>query len=227
MNKRIFLIIALILTFSIIFSTVAYATNIDLIKPDYTDVVIVSEPTNNVIIYPSGVRQYFSSPSYVYQHEEYTPPVKENISNEDDNTPIDYQIATEDEPLINYDNLIKDIFALVNQARMDTELEPLTYNNELQEAADLRAKEVSQVFSHTRPNGEDFATAIKIDYIGAGENLIMADDEIADAEILMDTWMNSEGHRANIMSNDFTSIAIGVYKSDNVTYVTQLFLKMA
>ena len=103
---------------------------------------------------------------------------------------------------------------------MDTELETLSYNNDLQSAANLRAQEISQVFSHTRPNGQSFGTTIMIDYTAAGENIIMADDEISSAEILMDTWMNSEGHRNNILSKDFSSIAIGVYHLNGVTYVT-------
>jgi uncharacterized protein YkwD len=52
----------------------------------------------------------------------------------------------------------------------------------------------------------------------------MADKEIATAENMMKTWMNSEGHRANILLKDFTEMAIGIYEKDNIVYATQIFL---
>jgi len=41
----------------------------------------------------------------------------------------------------------------------------------------------------------------------------------------MDNWMNSSGHRANILSTNFTSIGVGVYKIGNTYYATQEFYK--
>lgn len=222
MSKKIILTIALILVFIFTFSIAAYATNISLIKPDYPDTIVLAFPeTTGVIIYPSGVRQYFTTPSTQ------TPVYYEPIEEEEVIEQQEEEITTTEEPPVNYDELIKDIFALVNQARMDAELEPLTYNLDLQDAANVRAREITELFSHTRPDGHEFGSAIKLDYRVAGENLIMADDEIASAEELMDTWMNSEGHRANILSPYYTSMAIGLCRSDGVTYVVQLFLKMA
>lgn len=122
------------------------------------------------------------------------------------------------------EGLIEDIFILVNQARMDAHIEPLMYNSEIQYVADLRAKEISEKFSHQRPDGTECFTAFPDDYNVAGENLIMADHEISSAEILMDTWMNSEGHRENILAQRFTSIAIGIYQTETLTYVTQIFV---
>ena len=46
----------------------------------------------------------------------------------------------------------------------------------------------------------------------------MADKEIATAENLVEAWMNSEGHRANILLKDFTGMAIGIYEKDSVVY---------
>ena len=46
----------------------------------------------------------------------------------------------------------------------------------------------------------------------------MADNPLNSPSILMDTWMNSEGHKANILFPDYSSIAIGIYVKDNVTY---------
>jgi len=52
----------------------------------------------------------------------------------------------------------------------------------------------------------------------------MADNPIATAEKMMDTWMNSEGHRNNILLADFESMAVGIYEKDGITYGVQIFL---
>ena len=121
-------------------------------------------------------------------------------------------------------DLAKEIFELVNKERIAAGLKELEYNFELQAAADLRAKEASEFFSHTRPNGETCYTAFNVNYNVAGENLIVADKEIADAANLVKTWMESEGHRANILLPEFNSIAIGVYQKDNSIFASQLFI---
>ena len=216
------LVIILILTASAI---PAFATNVDAIKPDYPlPTMIVFPEVRNVIIYPDGSYMHIVPFRQEAEIAQEVTPTYTPIEEEVEVTPAPTPTPAE-EPQPDYEELIKDIFALVNQARMDNELEPLTYNNKLQSAAELRAQESSLSFSHTRPDGTSFASAIDLDYEGSGENLIMADNEISDAEILMDTWMNSAGHRANILSKDFTQIAIGVYRSNGVTYVAQLFLK--
>ena len=124
-----------------------------------------------------------------------------------------------------YKKLIQEIFNLTNLARTEQNLTPLTYNIELQTAADIRAQEISQVFSHIRPNNTTcFTVASEIEYNVIGENIIMADNPLNSPSILMDTWMNSEGHKANILFPDYSSIAIGIYVKDNVTYAVQLFI---
>ena len=123
------------------------------------------------------------------------------------------------------DELAQEIFELTNQERVSRGLTALTYSEELQEAANIRAKESSIQFSHTRPDGSSCHSIVEdMDYSVTGENLIMADQPLSSAEILVDTWMNSEGHRYNILLPEFTKIAIGVYIKDNITYATQIFM---
>ena len=96
---------------------------------------------------------------------------------------------------------------------------------ELQNAADIRARECAEQFSHTRPDGTSCFTVVEeIDYGVVGENLIKADNPIATAKALVNSWMNSEGHRANILNADFTETAIGIYINDGVTYGAQIFM---
>lgn len=117
-----------------------------------------------------------------------------------------------------------EIFKLINKERAANELKPLTYNKDLQAAADTRAKECATLFSHMRPDGSSCHSVVKVDYNVTGENLIKADKPAASAAGLVYAWMNSDGHRSNILLPEYTSTAIGVYEKDGVVHVCQIFL---
>ena len=126
---------------------------------------------------------------------------------------------------ISQNSLIADIFSRVNAERKDNGLNELTYNAELQESANVRSAEASELFSHTRPNGKSCHSVVEnFDYIVTGENLILADKQIATAKRMVEEWMNSEGHRHNILLKDFTSTAIGVTEKNGQVFVAQIFL---
>ncbi len=113
---------------------------------------------------------------------------------------------------------------LVNEERAKAGLQPLTLKENITNAAQIRAVETEQSFSHTRPDGRHFATALTeagVSYRGAGENIAWGQKT---PEQVMEGWMNSAGHRANILNEKYTSIGIGYYSSANGTnYWTQLF----
>lgn len=118
-----------------------------------------------------------------------------------------------------------DIIYSTNLIRAQYGLGELTYRSDLQAAADMRARESAYQFSHTRPDGTACYTVLdNIDYYVTGENLILCDAAYASSDVLMTTWMNSEGHRANILKSDYTGIAVGVYVKDNVVYAAQIFI---
>ena len=121
---------------------------------------------------------------------------------------------------------IKQVVALVNQERAKEGLAPLTINTEVQAAAQVRAVECEQRFSHTRPNGSSFTTALKeqnVSYRSAGENIAWGQRT---PEEVMNAWMNSPGHRANIMNPNFTTIGVGYYENAKGTdYWCQLFTR--
>jgi len=120
--------------------------------------------------------------------------------------------------------LASKIFQLINEERVDAEVRPLTYNNNLQAAADLRAAECAKLFSHTRPDGSPCHTVITEDFYMTGENLIKGEKEIAFAGAMVDAWMSSSGHRNNILQPGYTSTAIGVYEQDGIVYACQIFI---
>ncbi len=121
---------------------------------------------------------------------------------------------------------IKEVVNLVNAERAKEGLSPLTINTNVQAAAMVRAKECEQLFSHTRPDGSSFATALKeqnVSYRRAGENIAWGQRS---PQEVMKAWMNSSGHRANIMNPDFTTIGVGYYENANGTdYWCQLFTR--
>lgn len=235
MKKFISLLICLVLLIGIV--VIADATNVDAITSD-TNVFIVGITNEDVPVVGSLPTRYDAGPNTfiiisgeklegIYTNPITNRPVENNntIKEEDTSTTlpddnsqaIDYQIDTQE--------TIDKIFELTNKARQENNLPALTYNKDIQDAADLRAKEISTKFSHTRPDGSSCHTIVeKFEYRVTGENLIMADNPISEPEILLDTWMNSEGHRANILLPDYTSIAIGLYEKDDVTYAVQIFM---
>ena len=118
------------------------------------------------------------------------------------------------------------VLELVNAARAQNGKSPLTLNDALTDVAQLRAEEIVQSFSHTRPNGTSCFTAVEEAGISAGsmgENIAAGQSSPA---AVMDSWMNSEGHRANILKGDFSSIGIGYVKAPSgyKHYWVQLFM---
>lgn len=113
---------------------------------------------------------------------------------------------------------------LVNAERAKAGLKALQIDEKVAAAANVRAKEIKQSFSHTRPNGSSFSTALKeqgVSYRGSGENIAYGQ---LSPEAVMNGWMNSDGHRANILNANFTHIGVGHFQDGNGTnYWAQLF----
>ena len=121
---------------------------------------------------------------------------------------------------------IQQVVNLVNEERSKEGLSPLTIDSKVQAAAMVRAKECEISFSHTRPDGSNFASAVKeqnVSYRSSGENIAYGQQT---PEAVMNAWMNSSGHRANIMNPNFTTIGVGYYENAGGTdYWCQLFTR--
>ena len=115
----------------------------------------------------------------------------------------------------------RSVLALVNGERAEAGLPPLTYRDDLQAAADLRATEIVTLFDHTRPDGSTCFTAFNVSYMTAGENIASG---YRTPEAVMTGWMNSPGHRSNILKANFTGLAVGHVVSGGRHYWTQLFV---
>lgn len=125
------------------------------------------------------------------------------------------------------------IFNRVNEERAKAGVPALSYNSVMETYARLKSKDmgVRNYFDHMNPEGELITAQMARDGIGYnawGENIAYiggVTDATALAEQFMTNWMNSQGHKENILSTNFTSIGIGVYKSGNRYYATQEFYK--
>lgn len=113
---------------------------------------------------------------------------------------------------------------LVNAERAKAGLAPLKVSSNVTAAAQVRAGEIERSFSHTRPDGSNFSTALTqngVQYMGSGENIAYGQRSPQD---VMNTWMNSAGHRANILNEKYTTMGIGYYQNGSGTgYWVQLF----
>lgn len=118
---------------------------------------------------------------------------------------------------------VEQVVTLVNIERAKVGLPALNMSEDLNRAAQIRARETVQSFSHTRPNGSSFSSVLKengISYRGAGENIAWGQRT---PEAVVNAWMNSEGHRANILNKNYTSIGVGYHLNGSTPYWTQLF----
>ncbi len=116
------------------------------------------------------------------------------------------------------------VIDLVNDERSKAGLSAVTEATDVSAAAAIRAQEITSNFSHTRPDGTYYNTVLDqsgISYWGSGENI--AYGQRTPAEV-MNGWMNSQGHRANILNASYTKIGVAYYQNSNgVTYWVQLF----
>ena len=138
-----------------------------------------------------------------------------------EDTTEDTEEDTEDNTDLTY---AQQVVNLVNVERAREGLTPLTLDTTVTKAANVRAMEIQSSFSHTRPNGSSFSTVLGengVSYRGSGENIAYGQRS---PEEVVTGWMNSPGHRANIMNQNFKNIGVGHAQNSNGTqYWVQLF----
>lgn len=119
-----------------------------------------------------------------------------------------------------------EVVRLVNIERQKEGLQPLVASPELSNVARLKSEDMAKnnYFSHTSPtygSPFDMMKQFGISYRTAGENIARGQ---LTAQSVVNGWMNSSGHRANIMNPSFNKIGVGHFKSSNGTnYWTQMF----
>jgi uncharacterized protein YkwD len=120
-----------------------------------------------------------------------------------------------------YENTVLD---LINQERQNQGLPPYDLNGQLRSAARGHSQDMAcnDYFSHTGSDGSSVADRVEAEgysWSWVGENIFATSiSSSAAAQQAFDAWMDSSGHRANILSEHFTEIGIGYTYSSGSTY---------
>lgn len=130
-------------------------------------------------------------------------------------------IPTQDSSVLAYE---QEVIRLVNEIRVQNGLKELTYDWELARVARYKSQDMkdNRYFSHTSPIYGSPFQMIKnfgISYRSAGENIAKG---YATPQAVVNAWMNSSGHRANILNANYTQIGVGYVSNGN--YWTQMFI---
>ncbi|WP_226581821.1 CAP domain-containing protein [Halobacillus litoralis] len=118
----------------------------------------------------------------------------------------------------------KKVIELTNKAREKNGLKPLKNSADVEEVAQVKSEDMAKndYFSHTSPNyGSpfDMLKEFGVDYTTAAENIAAGQQS---PQSVVDGWLNSSGHRKNIMNKNVTHIGVG-YSSDG-NYWVQMFI---
>lgn len=204
----------------------------------------IDETPGDTVVPPTGDTEVPSTPDVPTVDE--TPSVPEQMPSVPEEKP-----STPDAPVVDEtpDNSTEDnstnadtnfmatvetaIYNKVNEERAKAGVPALTYNTVMQKYARIKSQDMgdNNYFSHEDLNGNLITTQMKNDgvsYKAWGENIAYIGGNVsadALAEQFMTNWMNSSGHRANILSTNFSSIGVGVYKIGNKVYATQEFYR--
>lgn len=115
--------------------------------------------------------------------------------------------------------IAKGIFDGTNKERVAAGLPELEWSDELAMAADIRAEEIIDCFSHVRPDGTKcYALSDRIH----GENIAKSPPEPT-ADEFVQHWMESEGHKENILRKQFTMLGVGTRTTDMGMTAVQIF----
>ena len=130
--------------------------------------------------------------------------------------------AIKEEDDYNLEHYAEGTLELVNEARAEEGLPALTLDPDLVEAAEIRARELSEYFSHTRPDGSDSNTIIReyTSYFFGTENIAKG----TSSAINIQAWLSSSGHRKAIMGEKYQYYGAAKFIDSNGTaYAVQIF----
>ncbi len=125
-------------------------------------------------------------------------------------------------------SLENEVVRLVNVERAKAGVPAIVQNSEVGRVARIKSEDFvkNNYFSHTSPtygSPFDMLKSFGITFTAAGENIASGQKTAAD---VMNSWMNSSGHRANILNSTYNKIGVGVAKDSNGSiYWTQMFIR--
>lgn len=171
------------------------------------------------------LNKHYPNPDLIHPNDRIEMPDGEHgASSETPNNSKGEQIAEQAGSTVQADEVLE----LVNQERSKQGLKALTLSDDLTNVATVKAKDMRDngYFDHTSPTyGSPFEMmqSFGIQYQSAGENIAAGQKT---AQEVMNSWMNSSGHRANILNADYEQLGVGYVEGGNYqTYWVQMFKK--
>lgn len=141
---------------------------------------------------------------------------KKTVSHKKDHPSVEQEAeASANASVSDADDEVSAVLDLVNELREKKGRSPLSLDPALCEAAQVRAKELAELFSHTRPDDSEFISVLEdkgIDYKTVGENIAQGQET---PDEVFDSWRNSSGHYQNMINKDFGKIGIGYDPQSN------------
>lgn len=187
---------------------------------------------------PEQVAQEPTPPAPVAQAPTPAPAVQQPSQNTTEQAKANEPVKTQSTENTSSSDFISEIesviFTRVNEERAKAGVPALTYNKTMEKYARIKSQDMGQrnYFAHEDPEGKLITEKMKSDgvsYNSWGENIAyIGGGSSSNVELgneFMTNWMNSPGHRANILSTNFASIGVGVYKIGDTYYATQEFYR--
>lgn len=115
-------------------------------------------------------------------------------------------------PALNAPEFAQQVLKLCNAERAKAGAAPLQLSQDLQDVTDIRAKELVRYFSHTRPDGSSCFTVLNDRKHYLAENIAAGQEA---PESVVDSWMNSDGHRKNILNPRYRELGVGYCYEEN------------
>ena len=125
-----------------------------------------------------------------------------------------------------YYDIEMEIFRLINEERAKNGVAQLVWDEELYAGTKIRAQEVATNYSHTRPNGEKYYTALSGMYSYVGENFLRAVINCVSTDpagMMMEAWINSDGHHRNMLDSGYGHAAIAIIKYNDEYIAVNIF----
>ena len=183
-----------------------------------------TKPTETAVTEPAATEQTSTEPPAtepVQTQPEGTEPVpsEEPVTEPEPTEPPLYDISGYS--VGSLEHAIKDA---VNAYRAEAELGELSMNSRLCAIASCRGYEISQVWSHTRPDGRSYKTVLSdYGFGGSAKELLVYVSGSGDGQSVVDKWMESDSHR-ELLLGGFSTIGVGIYRNGGYTYVACLLV---
>ena len=129
---------------------------------------------------------------------------------------IDADTEDEDVPEGINEEYAEEIFKYTNEERENAGLEPLEWNDNLTQAAQIRAEELTVKFSHDRPNNDPY----EFYFMGAHGEICAKTPNGPKGAIRV--WMDSDAHKEIMLDEDLKSVAVGCYVKGGILYCVEL-----